>query len=210
MLSSAQHCMDGACAMHVCKELHVLACAVTASWVPAGGVGDCRWMPGVSLSDKQPGFIKRCADGLAGCGAQPSKDCVQKTLKRLEDKIQGKVLNQVLYSMTCPDRLLQQRTATALARLAREQDLKTVFVDRHGLDILLSLLTDAAREPAQQREAAGAVPRGCGSGFEVCTLGFGSEFGVTIGGGLDTLLLCDAARERALQWDAVAQCLESV
>ncbi len=88
--------------------------------------------------------------------AQPSKDCVQKTLKRLEDKIQGKVLNQILYSMTCPDRLMQQRTATALARLAREQDLKTVFVDRHGLDILLSLLTDAAREPAQQREAAGA------------------------------------------------------
>jgi len=85
--------------------------------------------------------------------AQPSKDCVQKTLKRLEDKIQGKVLNQILYSMTCPDRLMQQRTATALARLAREQDLKTVFVDRHGLD---TLLTDAAREPAQQREAAGA------------------------------------------------------
>ena len=80
---------------------------------------------------------------------------MQKTLKRLEDKIQGKVLNQILYSMTCPDRLMQQRTATALARLAREQDLKTVFVDRHGLDILLSLLTDVAREPAQQREAAG-------------------------------------------------------
>ena len=91
---------------------------------------------------------------LCAC-AQPSKDCVQKTLKRLEDKIQGKVLNQILYSMTCPDRLMQQRTATALARLAREQDLKTVFVDRHGLDILLSLLTDVAREPAQQREAAG-------------------------------------------------------
>ena len=155
-----------------CMCLHVLPQPLGCQ---QGGVGDCRWLPGVSPSDKQPGFIERCADGPARCGAQPSKDCVQKTLKRLEDKIQGKVLNQVLYSMTCPDRLMQQRTATALARLAREQDLKTVFVDRHGLDILLSLLTDAAREPAQQREAAGAVPRGCGPGFEVCNLGFGAE-----------------------------------
>lgn len=115
----------------------------------------------------QTEFTNRRGDGRVGCAAQPSKDCVQKTLKRLEDKIQGKVLNQVLYSMTCPDRLMQQRTATALARLAREQDLKTVFVDRHGLDILLSLLTDAAREPAQQREAAGAGLRGHGLGFSL-------------------------------------------
>ena len=142
--------------MQVCRGL---APAVTASWVPAGEVCHCRWMPGATFIYMQTESIERCADGLAGCAAQPSKDCVQKTLKRLEDKIQGKVLNQVLYSMTCPDRLMQQRTATALARLAREQDLKTVFVDRHGLDILLSLLTDAAREPAQQREAAGAVLR---------------------------------------------------
>jgi len=30
---------------------------------------------------------------------QASKDCVQKTIKRLEDKIQGSVLKQILYAM---------------------------------------------------------------------------------------------------------------
>ncbi len=37
---------------------------------------------------------------------QASKDCVQKTIKRLEDKIQGNVLKQILYAMhssqVCP------------------------------------------------------------------------------------------------------------
>ena len=30
---------------------------------------------------------------------QASKDCVQKTIKRLEEKIEGHVLKQILYSM---------------------------------------------------------------------------------------------------------------
>ncbi|KAK9809295.1 hypothetical protein WJX73_002053 [Symbiochloris irregularis] len=88
---------------------------------------------------------------------QPSKDCVQKTLKRLEEKVAGKVLNQVLYSLTSPDRILQQRTATALARLVKEQDLKLVFVDRRALDILLQMLTDPASTSARQHESASAL-----------------------------------------------------
>ncbi len=80
---------------------------------------------------------------------------MQKTLKRLEEKIRGKVLHQTLYTMTSSDKLLQQRTATALARLAREEDLRTVFVDRKGLDILLALLTEPASEQGHQLEAAG-------------------------------------------------------
>jgi HEAT repeat protein len=88
---------------------------------------------------------------------QPSKDCVQKTLKRLEDKMTGPVLAQVLYAMRGPDRGVRERTACALARLARDADLRTVFVDRKGLDVLLGLLTDPARDPAAQREAAGAL-----------------------------------------------------
>ncbi len=57
---------------------------------------------------------------------QASKDCVQKTIKRLEEKIQGKVLHQILYAMYSSDRAVQQRVATALARLAAPSDLKTV------------------------------------------------------------------------------------
>jgi hypothetical protein len=90
---------------------------------------------------------------------QPSKDCVQKTLKRLEERMQGRVLAQILYSMHCADGRMRHRTATALARLAREQDLKHVFVDRKGLDILIGILTDPAREPLQLKEAAGARAR---------------------------------------------------
>ena len=82
---------------------------------------------------------------------------MQKTLKRLEEKIAGKVLNQILYSMNCSEPMLQHRTATALARLAREGDLKTVFVDRKGLDILLSILTDPTRDAICHKEAAGEV-----------------------------------------------------
>jgi hypothetical protein len=92
---------------------------------------------------------------------QASKDCVQKTIKRLEEKITGaahpqqvsgqcccccnshlrqscpsaksaavlpagKVLHQILYAMYSSDRAVQQRVATALARLAATADLKTV------------------------------------------------------------------------------------
>ena len=80
---------------------------------------------------------------------------MQKTLKRLEEKIVGKVLNQILYSMNCSDPVMQHRTATALARLAREADLKKVFVDRKGLDILLTILTDTSRDALCHKEAAG-------------------------------------------------------
>ena len=83
---------------------------------------------------------------------------MQKTLKRLEEKIAGKVLNQILYSMNCSDPVMQHRTATALARLARENDLKTVFVDRKGLDILLNILTDPSRDAICHKEAAGLPP----------------------------------------------------
>ena len=65
--------------------------------------------------------------------------------------------------MGSADRLLQQRTALSLARLAREQDLRLVFVERKGLDVLLALLSDTSRGAVIQKEAAGVPP---------CVLGF--------------------------------------
>ena len=35
------------------------------------------------------------------------------------------------------------------------QDLRTVFVERRGLDVLLNLLTDPTKPPDVQKEAAG-------------------------------------------------------
>ena len=89
---------------------------------------------------------------------QASKDCVQKTLKRLEDKLaRPAVLAQCLHAMRGPDRTVRERTAAALARLAKEGDLGTVFVERKGVDVLLGVVTDPARDPRAQREAAGAL-----------------------------------------------------
>lgn len=90
---------------------------------------------------------------------QPSKDCVQKTLKRLEDKAaRPAVLATVLFAMRGADRASRERVAAALARLVtKDEDLRSVFVDRKGLDVLLGLLTDPSRDPKAQREAAGAL-----------------------------------------------------
>jgi len=45
---------------------------------------------------------------------------VQKTLKRLEDKMQGRVLQYLIYLMRTSDRDNQQRIAVALAHLCSE------------------------------------------------------------------------------------------
>lgn len=93
--------------------------------------------------------------GLLVSQVQPSRDCVQKTLKRLEERIQGRVLRQILYSLSSSNPLLQQRTAVALARLAREQDLRLIFVDCKGMDVLLNILVDPSKTSEQQKDAAG-------------------------------------------------------
>ena len=86
---------------------------------------------------------------------QPSRDCVQKTLKRLEERTQGKVLNNIIYSLISSNALIQQRTAVALTRLVREKDLRQVFVDRKGIDVLITMLIEFKKMGAPQREAAG-------------------------------------------------------
>ncbi|CAK9151067.1 unnamed protein product [Ilex paraguariensis] len=71
---------------------------------------------------------------------QPTKDCVAKTLKRLEEKIHGRVLSHLLYMMRVAEKVVQRRVALALAHLCLPDDQKTVFIDSNGLDLLLELL----------------------------------------------------------------------
>lgn len=81
---------------------------------------------------------------------QPSKDCVQKTLKRLEEKVSGKVLRQVLYMMRSNDRVVQQRTAAALARLANgKEELYEIFVRKGGLQVLVNMILQSSNETTQ-------------------------------------------------------------
>ncbi|KAJ4969303.1 hypothetical protein NE237_016004 [Protea cynaroides] len=71
---------------------------------------------------------------------QATKDCVAKTLKRLEEKIHGRVLNHLLYLMRVADKVVQRRVAVALAHLCLPNDQRTIFIDNNGLEILLGLL----------------------------------------------------------------------
>ena len=74
----------------------------------------CKQIKNARLTDGKASFVQ----------VQPSKDCVQKTLKRLEEKIQGRVLKQVLYALNSTEPLMQQRTATALARLLKGEQVR--------------------------------------------------------------------------------------
>ncbi|KAL5541614.1 hypothetical protein UlMin_009324 [Ulmus minor] len=71
---------------------------------------------------------------------QATKDCVAKTLKRLEEKIHGRVLNHLLYLMRGGDKGVQRRVALALAHLCAPEDQRTIFIDNNGLELLLGLL----------------------------------------------------------------------
>ncbi|KAK9726108.1 hypothetical protein RND81_05G190800 [Saponaria officinalis] len=75
---------------------------------------------------------------------QPTKDCIAKTLKRLEEKIQGRVLNHLLDLMRVADRTIQRRIALALAHLCSPNHQRRIFIDSNGLELLLELLGSSA------------------------------------------------------------------
>ncbi|KAK5774312.1 hypothetical protein PVK06_042167 [Gossypium arboreum] len=87
--------------------------------------------------------------------AQPTKDCVAKTLKRLEEKIHGRALNHLLYLMRTAAKAVQKRVALALAHLCAPNDRKTIFVDNNGLELLLGLLE--CKSFKQQKDGSEAL-----------------------------------------------------
>jgi hypothetical protein len=87
---------------------------------------------------------------------QASKDCVQKTLKRLEEKISGRVLRHLLYLLRSVDKETQRRVAIALAHLSGEDDQRLIFVDGGGLEVLLDMM-GSTMTPKLQKEGALAV-----------------------------------------------------
>ncbi|KAK4355523.1 hypothetical protein RND71_024494 [Anisodus tanguticus] len=62
---------------------------------------------------------------------QPTRDCVAKTLKRLEEKIHGRIMGHLLYLMRIGEKLIQRRVALALAHLCSPDDQKTIFIDNN-------------------------------------------------------------------------------
>ncbi|KAL3626093.1 hypothetical protein CASFOL_029642 [Castilleja foliolosa] len=88
---------------------------------------------------------------------QPTRDCVAKTLKRLEEKIHGRVLSHLLYMMRAEEKNIQRRVALALAHLCSPNDQRTIFIDKNGLSLLLEFLESTNSK--HQRESSIALCR---------------------------------------------------
>ncbi|KAL3648837.1 hypothetical protein CASFOL_005240 [Castilleja foliolosa] len=88
---------------------------------------------------------------------QPTRDCVAKTLKRLEEKIHGRVLTHLLYMMRAEEKNVQRRVALALAHLCSPDDQRTIFIDKNGLGLLLEFLESTNSK--HQRESSMALCR---------------------------------------------------
>ncbi|KAK2363660.1 ARM REPEAT PROTEIN INTERACTING WITH ABF2 [Trifolium repens] len=87
--------------------------------------------------------------------AQPTQECVTKTLKRLEEKMQGRVLKHMLYLMRTGEKGVRIRVVLALAHLCSSDDRKTIFIDNNGLELLLELLQSTNQK--QKGEASVAL-----------------------------------------------------
>ncbi|KAK8709588.1 hypothetical protein V6N13_060602 [Hibiscus sabdariffa] len=114
-------------------------------------------IPLLKLLDSKNGSLQHNAAfalyGLADNEA--TKDCVAKTLKRLEEKIHGRVLNHLLYLMRVAEKPVQRRVALALAHLCSPDDHRTIFIDNNGLELLLGLLGSTSAK--QQLDGAVAL-----------------------------------------------------
>ncbi|XP_042462572.1 ARM REPEAT PROTEIN INTERACTING WITH ABF2 isoform X1 [Zingiber officinale] len=84
------------------------------------------------------GGVQRLQDGEFI--VQATKDCIAKTLKRLEEKINGRVLRHLLYLMRVGEKSFQRRVALALAHLCPPEEQRRIFIDNNGMDILLELV----------------------------------------------------------------------
>eukprot|EP00249_Psilotum_nudum_P023477 c28889_g1_i2 orf=1071-3155(-) len=100
------------------------------------------------------GGVQKLQDG--DLIVQASKDCVTKTLKRLEEKMHGRVLKHLLYLMRSSDKVVHRRVALSLAHLCSSEDQRTIFIDNNGMDILLGLLGSFSN-PKHQRDGALAL-----------------------------------------------------
>ncbi|KAH6826055.1 ARM repeat protein interacting with ABF2 [Perilla frutescens var. hirtella] len=97
---------------------------------------------------------------------QPTRDCVSKTLKRLEEKIHGRVLSHLLYMMRVGEKNIQIRVALSLAHLCSPDDQKNIFIDKNGLLLLLELLEST--ESKHQRDSSMALCRLANKASSLC------------------------------------------
>ncbi|XP_074579669.1 ARM REPEAT PROTEIN INTERACTING WITH ABF2-like [Curcuma longa] len=101
------------------------------------------------------GGVQRLQDGEFI--VQATKDCIAKTLKRLEEKINGRVLRHLLYLMRVGEKAVQRRVALALAHLCPPEEQRRIFIDNNGMDILLELVVGSSIILKQQQDGSLAL-----------------------------------------------------
>ncbi|GAB4819192.1 hypothetical protein N2152v2_006238 [Parachlorella kessleri] len=119
------------------------------------------------LSDNEDNLIEFVREGavqrIKECEliVQASKDCVEKTVKRLRDKLKERTLGQILYLMQGSAVPVKQRIAVALCHLTSPDtpgnNLQLMYMDKKGLDVLLDMVTDPHVVGELQKQAAGAI-----------------------------------------------------
>lgn len=116
------------------------------------------------------GALQRILD--CELGPQASRDCIQKMTKRLQDRLGGRVLCEVLYVLQSVDDAAKRNLAIALGMLASPDapsphDLRVIMITRGGaLQVLLDILADEKVPSVTQRQAARAlhtVAEACGA-----------------------------------------------
>ncbi|GIL80645.1 hypothetical protein Vretimale_9203 [Volvox reticuliferus] len=115
------------------------------------------------------GALQRLEDCKEKLQVQASKDCVQKTINRLEQKLRPdntaapnlaaakRALQSMVFLLRSNTKTVQQRAAMSLARLAPDEQLKAIFIDKRGIDVLLDMLMDPNVSHRPHREAAAAL-----------------------------------------------------
>jgi HEAT repeat protein len=103
------------------------------------------------LSDNEDNLLEFVREGavqrINECElvVQASKDCVNKLMKRLQDKLSTRILGQILYVMQSSQAAGKQRIAVALAQLTTKEQpsgaqLRLIFLEKKGLDVLLDMV----------------------------------------------------------------------
>ncbi|KAL9677241.1 hypothetical protein QQ045_005469 [Rhodiola kirilowii] len=106
----------------------------------------------VDNEDNVPDFVK--AGGViklleTNFVALQTKDCVSKTLDRLQVKMHGRVLSRTIHLMKVSKKNFQKSIALGLAHICSPGQLKTIFINNNGLSILLDLLANGSMTQKQ-------------------------------------------------------------
>ncbi|KAL4437552.1 hypothetical protein ABPG77_003533 [Micractinium sp. CCAP 211/92] len=135
------------------------------------------------LSDNEDNLLEFVREGavqrINECElvVQASKDCVNKLMKRLQDKLNTRILGQLLYVMQSSQAQGKQRIAVALSQLTTKEQpsgaqLRLMFLEKKGLDVLLEMVQDPHMPFDLQRQAAKSLFRlaeSCGAADRAST-----------------------------------------